>query len=273
MTLEILDKMDAIRKSSRRAALVTAVGACIIAVTLAFSAWRLHLAENQVTTLQREVSLKKAELKDLSLEIDELRRQCAILRQYHQETGVGLHYSYGGDHAEAIKHFDRALEVMPTDATLLSFKAASLYKLQQYEKAEQLAQEAIKAQPKFMPPHHLLALIAYFNGQKDKALEKVRWILSQGPENYYLIQHDGNFAELSKERAFQQLMAGYVAQIKSLQSGLIKLDYYNYKVDGKYGPMTAEAIRRFCSDRSINRDEVTTEILLKLIQDELAVKR
>ncbi len=276
MTFEIYEQLDAFRKASRRAAFVTAAGAFIIAATLAFSTWRLYLAEHQVITLQHEISLKKAEYDDLVREtdkkveeIDALRRQCTVLQQYYEETGIGLHYSYGGNHAEAIKHFERALKAMPTDATLLSFKAASSYKLKRYDQAEQLAQEAIKAQPKFMPPHHLLALIAYSRGQMEKALEKVKWILSQGPENYYLIQHDRNFSELSKVPAFKQLMAEHVAQIKSIQHGLFKLNYYDYIVDGKYGPRTAKAIRGFCSERSINWDDVTTESLLDMIRDAL----
>lgn len=276
MPPEISEQIDAFRKTSRQAAVVTAAGACVIAAAIAFSAWRLHHSEKQVTTLQSEVSLKKREYDELSREagkkaeeIYALRRQCTVLRQYHEETGLGLRYSYGGDHAEAIKHYDLALKVMPTDATLLSFKAASLYKLEKYDQAGEWAQTAIKAQPTFMPPHHLLALIAHATGQTDKALEKVRWILSQGPENYYLIQHDANFTEVSKLPAFKRLMAEHVGQIRSLQSGLAKLDYYDYKVDGKYGPLTAEAIRRFCSDKSINRDDVTTEVLLKEINDSI----
>jgi cell division protein FtsB len=77
-----------LKKSSRQAAIVTAIGALLVFGALAYSAWQLHKLEQQHTALEQQIGSKRAELDALERQISVLRDQKRdILSDYKKDIG------------------------------------------------------------------------------------------------------------------------------------------------------------------------------------------
>lgn len=254
------DLSNMLKRSSRKAAITTAVGACIIAGTLGLSAWRLYATES-------EIDRKKAEVDKLTSQLKTLAKSHKVLQDSHEETLIGLQYKFGGDYEQAIKHFDQVLSVCPNDIVALTYKAGSLLKLDKPLEAEGLARRAVKLNSTFTPAYFTLAVALHDTGRNSEAISIVERLLSRDLSNYYAIMSSQNFEDLKEVPEFQKLMARHLDCIKGIQRGLMKLGYYHGGVDGLIGPKTSSAIRAFCSDQSLTQQDLTTEALVKATAD------
>jgi tetratricopeptide (TPR) repeat protein len=249
---------DMLRRSSRQAAITTAIGAFIIGGTLALSAWRLYVVEG-------EVDKKRADIRTLTEQSESLNRRCEVLQRSHEEVLSGLQCKFGGEHEEAIRHFDGVLNVCPNDVVALTYKAGSLMKLGRYAESEGLLRHAIVTHSTFIPAYFTLAVVLHNTGRRAESLRTVEWLLSQDLSNYYVIMYSQDFEEMKDIPEFQGIMARHLDRIRGIQRNLIKMGYYHGNVDGLIGPKTSTAIQDFCSERSLPRQGLTTETLVKAV--------
>ncbi len=249
---------DTLQRSSRQAAITTAIGACIIGGTLALSAWRLHVTESEIVSRRTEIhTLTEASVN--------LSKRYEMLQKSQEEILSGLQCQFGGDYEEAIKHFDRVLSLCPNDVVALTYKAGSLLKLDKAIEAEGLVRHATELNSAFTPAYFTLAVVLHHTGRTSEAIRTVKRLLSQDLSNYYAIMCSQNFEDLKDVPEFQKLMAKHLDRIKGIQRDLIKLGYYHGGVDGLIGPKTSAAIQNFCSDHSLARQGLTTEALVKAV--------
>ena len=184
------------------------------------SLWR-HLASGDLFETQG----------DYALAIREYRRVLAL-----DPNRPGVHYRLGrallrskqaGSQAEALKEFEKELEIDPTNARS-AYEAGEIYRqLGQFSKALGLFEEALKNYPNFEEAHVGLARVMLYQKKPDQAIAHLRKAVSLDPEDdvaYFQLARAygqlGNAAEQKKAlAAFKRVQAGRAAHQAQLAVG------------------------------------------------------
>lgn len=267
------DQKLQLRRASRRSALLTILGASILAGTLGFSGWKLRALETDVQKLEelaaeRQTDLRHArqQLDDANRELNTSKRRLRALQTIQLEIQEGLNDQFGGFYEDAIRHFDAALQYDRKNLSVYAFKAQALYRLQEYQSAIRICNIAIRLNPGYLPPYYTKALALHKSDDTDTALEIIAYILDVDPNSYYLLKFDQNFSDLNKSsRQYRRLMDKHLKNIRIIQKGLKALRLYSGKIDGLIGPRTRTAIEEFCRLHSMDPDSVKTSELANAV--------
>ena len=89
--------------------------------------------------------------------------------------------SYGGDLAEAARHFERALALEPSDSDIQRQVATFLFGIGRLEEAIELLNSAAVRDPINAPIHRNLGLVYEYAGQLDNSIASLRTALNLNP--------------------------------------------------------------------------------------------
>lgn len=156
------------------------------------------------------------------------------------QSTLGLIYQGTGKQEEAVKSFQKALLLDPTNNTASGGLAKSYQALGQFDRAEAAYSQAINLRPDYWGGYYDLGMYYYRRGQLDQAAAQMQKVISLVPGNsraysdlggiYYLLdRHDDARAMFQKSIQIQPNYRAY--------SNLGTMDFF----DQKYADAAAES--------------------------------
>lgn len=267
------------KQASRTSALVSAIGAIFIFIAFYYAFTQLKGLENQKNNLQQEIILQQEAINKQNLELGRLKEQLTSktnellvvteaiqdYRTLSSKISEGIRYQFGRDYKSAIQCYDVVLEHIPDHPSVLSLKAQACYKLQRYKEGESISSKAIKLSPNEIDPYLTLAGCLEKQGRRKEAIDTFILGLSADIANYYQLNLATDFGEFKRIQAYSDEIYRAVLKIKTIQSSLKALGYYDGPIDGLVGPKCLNAIHKFNSQQDpIKRSTGVTNLLNSL---------
>jgi tetratricopeptide (TPR) repeat protein len=131
---------------------------------------------------------------------------CAILKRTDKSDLLGLQAMQMNDTANAIRYFNKALEVVPTNESVL-LNLADLYtKLQNFESADLTIKKLLKFDPELDNALYSQAVIYFYKNDVDNTLLTAKHILKNNIK-YYMAYYISAYAYMRKNDSFSAIQS------------------------------------------------------------------
>lgn len=229
------DNLHSIRKSSRRSAIISAIGFGIVVVSIVYSTLSLNKLSQEKTTLHNEAialqdsinqkmdSLRMLDtlLRNRTLDLianearlDEAKKEMKILSGWKEVLNRGLDSANVGNFRSAIDQYSQCItDFKLTDeetAKIRQFRGYAFYRIEEYEKARVDLKEAIKVGGTVESDALFTLVLVYVkNGNEEEAVKTAEKLKALDPSAFNLLRSsvpssfrtNKKFVKLVKESA------------------------------------------------------------------------
>lgn len=197
------EDLDQLRKASRWAAVLSALGAVIVIGALLLASYQLSQIQTKKMQATTELDQKRLELqrsqKDLEQERLELKTTRASLSQAQcalRESRSAIEAFHQRNYDVAIQLYYKALACDPQNAYLLNLEAYSLFKANRVGEAIDAQEQSLRVDPTYAWGYFDLARFFCAASAYDKAANARSTAIRLRPELAEVMASDGEFTRL-----------------------------------------------------------------------------
>jgi len=184
-------ELDRLRKVSRRAMLLSALGAVIVMAALLIASYQLSQVEAQQKQASTALAQTRAQLEETRTGL--ARAQCAL-----RESRSAIEAFHSGAYDVAVGLYDEALRCDPQNAYLLNLKAYSLFKAGRLAAAIDAQQQSLSVDSGYAWGYFDLARFQCAARAFDKAAAARSTAIRLRPDLAEVMRSDGEFMRLCK---------------------------------------------------------------------------
>jgi tetratricopeptide (TPR) repeat protein len=206
-------ELEKFTKHARAGAIMTVVGASIVAGSLIYSGFQFAALqkakaqqEQQLNAARAELSALRAQVAEAQKALSDMQEQSRKLREAFTYLQLGVKKFFGHDFNGALPYYEKAIEVNPTNPVLFDLKGYSLLRAGRTHDAVVALEHAIALDPGYVWGHYNLALAYWAEGEKDQAVAEVRKTIEINPSLRKQIREDGQFSAFRESAEFRRLV-------------------------------------------------------------------
>jgi tetratricopeptide (TPR) repeat protein len=199
----LLDLLDAKEKKRRRNTFLY-LGLPLLAGVL-LTLWTAQQAR-ALNKQRRELNIKSQELQKLKQEIDALNNQLNKTREQSDVMRQGLIDLQSRNYSDAIREFDRAIELDPLNPNAYNLKGYAQLRKKDISQAIETLKRSIEIDPNYIWGHYNLALAYWDQGDRAAAIEEVKKVLEINPEFRRTFRNDGQFRKFRSSPEYRNII-------------------------------------------------------------------
>jgi len=184
-------ELEKIAASSRRAAVLSVIGATVIIASLAYSAYQLR-------QLSLEVQARTAELNALQTDIGQAKRELAASREAVALVTQGINRYHQGSYSGAIAAYDQALRLDPKNPYIANLKGYSEFKANRLDDSIASLKRAVTIDPTYAWGYFDLARVLCADKKFTEAKDAANKAVALRPEMAGVIASDSEFTKLCR---------------------------------------------------------------------------
>jgi tetratricopeptide (TPR) repeat protein len=193
--IRIDEKVAALGRASRRAALVSLLGFLLVFGALAYGSWQLRTLANQKAQLQREQESLAKEVMASRADVVRYRSEARSARQAVSASRAAINAFHAGRLEDAVDLYDEALAADPGNAYVQNLRAYALFRLHDVDKALEGQRRSLEADPGYAWGYFDLArfLCASSPPRWDEARAAATKAVELRPDLREIMRRDGEF--------------------------------------------------------------------------------
>lgn len=193
MTAGYSERVEAIGRASRRAALLSALGISVVIVSMVYASVSLRRLQGQRDALNAEVRTGK-------MQLDSLRHRLADARQAVAATRTAINAFHANNYETALQLYDEAIRGDPDNPYVHNLRAYALFKLGRVHAAIEGERKSVATDPEYAWGYLDLArfLCADTPPRYDEAKQAIQRAIELRPELRAVMNDDGEFQRLCR---------------------------------------------------------------------------
>jgi len=210
-----LAKVSKFRASSFTSIALMVIGVGVIIAAVIFSIGRLRPLEEQADQLRAETAALKAQAAELTQQTEQLKSELAVARQklgsvQKQADMVRLAVmdSQSRKYEEAIKSFDEAIALDPTNGNVYAYKGYAQYRSGHLAEALATFKTCSQMDDANLWCHYNSSLAYWKNGDHDQAVAEVRKTIELDPKFRDVFTNDVQFTPFKASAEYQKIIRG-----------------------------------------------------------------
>ena len=194
------ERVVALGRASRRAALVSLLGFVLVFGALVYAAVQLGNLQQQREALQREHVDLVAMVDSSKAEVEEYRQQAQNARQAVAASRAAINAFHAGRLEDAVALYDEALKSDPDNAYLQNLRAYALFRLRRVDEAIKGQRLSLAADPNYAWGYFDLArfLCAASLPRRTEAKDAARRAIALRPDLREIMHRDGEFQRVCR---------------------------------------------------------------------------
>lgn len=208
-------QFDKLARASRRTALLTLLSFFLVLGSLGYSGYRLHSLQLEVENLERELSIREQQLRQLDdslalsmSELDRIEQNLDRSRRAAEYIRQGINHYQRGEFSAAISQYRTALEIDPTNYVVYDWMGYAYFRNRQVSEAVESLRRSIEIEPRYASGYYNLSLALWRSGDQSGAVETLRQMLEIDPHLSDVVRSDGQFSQFRQSEEFRMLL-GY----------------------------------------------------------------
>lgn len=196
------ERVVALGRASRRAALVSLLGFLLVVAALGYSAVKLADLQEQRGALQREQADLIATIDSSKADVAKYRQEAQNARQAVAASRAAINAFHAGRFEDAVSLYDEALKSDPENAYLQNLRAYALFRLGKVDTAIEGQRLSLAVDPNYAWGYFDLArfLCAASPPLWDEANDAARRAIELRPELLEIMRSDGEFQRVCRGR-------------------------------------------------------------------------
>lgn len=204
-------------RHARAGAVMTLVGALIVAGSLVYSGRQLAVLQSERTARETELSNLRHQLKEITesraqaqAELEHVHAQVRSTRESLTSLQPCLTLFFARSYLGAVECYDKAISIDPANPVnyvLYDLKGYSLLRAGQKEDSVKALEKSVLLAPDYVWGHYNLALAYWATQRHDLAILEVEKVLSIDPSFGDIIRRDGQFNKFRSSHEFQRILA------------------------------------------------------------------
>lgn len=138
--------------------------------------------------------------------LEDARNQLAKTRSAIEYVRLGVNSFQAGNFSEAVRAYDRAIELDPMNPVVFDLRGYSLLREGRVQEAVAALKRSAEIEPEYIWGHYNLALAYWAAGDRSNAVAEVRTVLQLDPTFKNVIRNDGQFKKFNASPAYRELM-------------------------------------------------------------------
>jgi tetratricopeptide (TPR) repeat protein len=198
MSKELLP-FDEIQKTSKKAALGTAIGAILILIAFLLGVW-------QLSDLNKQITMKKAEENALKADLEKTKTQLRREREADISLRLAIIKYHSKDYSAAVTYYNKAIKLDPLNPVAYDLKGYALLRNGEPEKAVESLKRSVEIDDSYIFGHYNLALAYWASGNQEKAISEVKKVIVLNPDFVEIIKKDSQFNKFKASKDFIALI-------------------------------------------------------------------
>lgn len=201
-------------RHARAGAVMTLVGAVIIAGSLIYSGLQLAALQRERATHEEELQDLRQQLKNLNKsrdqaqrDLEQLQGQVRSARESLTSLQPCLKMFFTQNYVGAVDCYDRAIATDPANPVIYDLKGYSLLRAGQIDASVTTLEKSVSLAPDYVWGHYNLALAYWAAGANERAVSEVKKVLDIDPSFSEVIRRDGQFSKFWGSEEFKQILA------------------------------------------------------------------
>jgi len=213
-----LSKLSKFRASSFTSIALMVIGVGVIIAAVIFSVGRLRPLEEQADQLRTETAALKTQSAELTRETEQLKSELTAAQQklgsvqkQADLVRIAVMNSQSRKYEEAIKSYDEAIALNPTNGNIYAYKGYALYQMNKpadLQRAIETFKTCSQMDDANLWCHYNASLAYWRNGDRELAVAEVSKTIELDPKFREVFMIDPQFRPFETSAEYQKIMAG-----------------------------------------------------------------